>query len=348
MSEANDATFHWLLEQMRQADVEHNAIWFLDENAPDHWALPARASLTVASNRWDQAEAARAKGFTTHFTDFEETLWQSATFDCVYYRIAKEKPVTHHIINLAGRLLKPGGQLVLCGQKNEGAKTVIDNAGKALGDHQRASKSGNVYSASITRAETPPKALNDSDYAHPRVIGNYDGLEFHSKPGLFGWQKIDRGSQLLWQSVKPSLNVQPPRQLLDLGCGYGFLGLLTGQLPIERRVLTDNNAAALAMAQHNAQRHGINAEIIAADCADRITETFDVVLCNPPFHQGFSVRGDLTDRFLASAREHLKRNGTAYFVVNRFIPLPQTAKRYFSHCQKLGDEDGFTVFALTP
>ncbi len=266
----------------------------------------------------------------------------------VLYRVSKEKPVVHHIINQAGRCLKPGGQLILCGQKTEGAKTYIEKAVSYLGTPQRARKLGSLYVAQIPRANTLGPALDDSDYSTPRPIFDEDGVQFYSKPGLFGWQKRDKGSALLWAQVAPRLQASGAETLLDLGCGYGYLGLMTRSLPLKRRVLTDNNAAALAMAAYNAEHNNLKAEIVGADCAENITDTFDTVLCNPPFHQGFSVSGDLTDRFLRSARAHLKDTGRAWFVVNRFIPLEQKAGALFSHVDVLADCDGFKVVELRP
>src|SRR5690606_9948663 len=83
-----------------------------------------------------------------------------------------------------------------------------------------------------------------------------EGLTIHSKPGLFGWNKIDQGSEFLIQSLPAMLGTmpRPPASLLDLGCGYGYLTLMTKDLPLQGRVLTDNNAAALFTARHNCDR----------------------------------------------------------------------------------------------
>jgi 16S rRNA (guanine1207-N2)-methyltransferase len=57
---------------------------------------------------------------------------------------------------------------------------------------------------------------------------------------------------------------------------------------------------------------------------------FNLILCNPPFHQGFSVESALTDKFLNSTQRLLAKKGTAYFVVNAFIPLESKAERVFA------------------
>ncbi|WP_347329536.1 methyltransferase [Marinimicrobium locisalis] len=345
MSEPGDVATEWLIEVLAQ-EPHFNRLWCLDENSAARFPSAGSETLTVISNRWDAAEQARRAGLTALFSDFDEQALDHACFDRVYCRVPKEKPLAHHLINLAGRQLKPGGELVLCGHKAEGTKTYISKAARYLGASNKAHKQGELYTARLTRGDALGAVLPDNDYPQARPIADYQGITLYSKPGLYGWQKIDRGSELLWLQAQPILEQQRPDTLLDLGCGYGYLGLMTKALPLKRRVMTDNNAAAVAMARLNAERNGVNAEVVADDCALHIDETFDAVLCNPPFHQGFTTRGDLTERFLHSAHQHLKPEGIALFVVNQFIPLERKAQGLFSRIETLSDNEGFKVVRL--
>lgn len=345
MSERGDPATEWLIDAMDQ-EPHLNGLWCLDENSAAR--LPGRASetLTIVSNRWDATERARQAGFTALFSDFDEQALDQGPFDRVYCRVSKEKPLVHHLINLAGRHLKPGGELVLCGHKSEGIKTYGDKAARYLGASEKARKQGELYTARLKRGDTLGAVLPDNHYPEARPIADYGGLTLYSKPGLYGWQKIDRGSELLWQQAKPILEQHKPETLLDLGCGYGYLGLMTKGLPLQRRVMTDNNAAAVAMARLNADHNGVTADVLADDCARHIDERFDTVLCNPPFHQGFSISDDLTERFLQSAYQHLNPEGVALFVVNQFIPLERKAQGLFRRIDTLIDSDGFKVVQL--
>ena len=121
---------------------------------------------------------------------------------------------------------------------------------------------------------------------------------------------------------------------------------MTADLPLEQRTLTDNNAAALHVARHNCELNNINADVIAADAGDQIQQTFDLILCNPPFHQGFSVDGDLTDKFILSTKRLLARHGTALFVVNQFIPLERKARQHFRQVNILANNGSFKLVTL--
>src|SRR5690554_1483727 len=199
----SDSASQWLLEQIR-ANSGLASLWCLDEHAQSD-DLPVDPSLNVITNRWDQAERTRHAGLNTQFSDFDFSPWADASLDQVFYRVSKEKPVVHHLINEAGRVLKPGGELVLCGHKTEGAKTYIEKAAAYLGQRQKAKKVGQLYVGRLRRSDALSLPLDDSDYTTPRRIFNDNDIEFFSKPGLYGWQKRDKGSALLWELAAPRL-----------------------------------------------------------------------------------------------------------------------------------------------
>jgi 16S rRNA (guanine1207-N2)-methyltransferase len=116
--------------------------------------------------------------------------------------------------------------------------------------------------------------------------------------------------------------------------------------PATELVCTDNNAAALQACRHNLQQAGLKGEVLASDAGDRLQRSFDTILCNPPFHSGFSVDGDLTDRFLMAAQRLLKPTGTACFVVNQHIPLERKATGRFADISLWLDNGKFRLVRL--
>jgi 16S rRNA (guanine1207-N2)-methyltransferase len=193
--------------------------------------------------------------------------------------------------------------------------------------------------------------LDDSDYNQQRPIALDSELKLLSKPGLFGWNKVDSGSSLLIEQLEkhPELT-KAPVSCLDLGCGYGYLTIAAAGLAncksIQHWRMTDNNAAALAVAQENLLHNQLTGEVIAADAGKGISTKVDLLLCNPPFHQGFGIDGDLTDKFLASAKCLLTPQGAAIFVVNQFIPLERKAAPLFTQVKVLVDNGSFKVIQL--
>lgn len=352
-----DPAFCTLL-QAYQSDYKNSAekiLWIFDENALENTAnFSANQHTQCISNRVDIAARLKQNNAHVEFSDFDFSAIEPHSLDAIFYRISKEKPVVHYIINQAKTLLKSDGYLYLAGLKNEGAKTYLDKAATVLGCAKATKKTGLAYSAKLACNHQDTAPLNDSDYTRLRPIKNAP-MPLQSKPGLFGWQQIDPGSEYFIATLK-SFYAQNPvdhalsYRLLDLGCGYGYLSIMLAlkvlPRPPENLVLTDNSAAALIAARDNCHKHQLAASIVAADAGEGIEGKFDIVVCNPPFHQGFSVNNDLTRKFLNAAAKSLHRNGDVFFVVNSFIPLEDKARKFFMRCQRLAHNGRFSVYHM--
>ncbi|HZR07865.1 MAG TPA: methyltransferase [Myxococcales bacterium] len=102
---------------------------------------------------------------------------------------------------------------------------------------------------------------------------------------VFSSQRIDDGTLLLLANLPEG----EPRSLLDLGCGYGALGLpVAARFPSARCLLVDRDLLAVAAAAHNARALGLaNVEVRPGlGYNDLATERFDWVLCNVPARIG--------------------------------------------------------------
>ena len=86
--------------------------------------------------------------------------------------------------------------------------------------------------------------------------------------------------------------------------------------------------------------------MLATDAGDGIDEQFDTILCNPPFHSGFSVDDQLAVKFLSQTQRLLNRSGQALFVVNTFIPLEHKAKPYFERIDVVANNGSFKLISL--
>lgn len=330
-------------------------LWVVDEHAlhltPSQLGDTSR--ITFITNRVDQMNSLTEDGLTCHYSDFEFDALPQSGFDLVLYRVSKEKAIVHHVINQAAQVLKPNGKLVLAGGKNEGIKTYVDKATKYLNAEKHIEKiSKDDWIAELENQHSDEPSLDDKNYRELIEINQQNGLSLISKPGVFGWNKVDQGSAYLIEQMPEfmkRLNLskdQVTQSVIDLGCGYGYLLSSMPQFGFKTLVGTDNNAAAITAAKATLAANDLEGEIIAANCAEGIDQKFDVVVCNPPFHQGFSVEGELTDRFLASARRLLVSGGAAIFVVNAFIPIESKAKHYFKKVDELANNKKFKVIRL--
>jgi 16S rRNA (guanine1207-N2)-methyltransferase len=352
----------------------------LDEQA-NALAPPRNAKSCVMSNRVDVSELARSQGWASEFSDFAFTPSLMDGCQQVLYRLSKEKRVVEHVLQSVWHYLPVGGELLLAGYKNEGCKTFAKRAADSWQcQHELTRGDGNLHLYRFRKTGPAAVPLNALDYHALQVITEWQGQAVVSKPGVFAWDRIDEGSRLLleylptfWQdsvgkSVSKSVakaqrsaasaanaasNLTGPRGL-DLGCGYGLLALSLLQAGCADVVATDNNAAALRACDANLQaylqQHPASAQhcqTLAADCGADLSGKFDVIVCNPPFHQGFAVEQQLTDRFLQITQQLLKKQGRALFVVNSFIPLERKAKTCFAQVTKRLANASYAVFELS-
>lgn len=320
-------------------------IWIADENLTSA-QIPPRDNIQVLSNRFDLHQSLQQQGWQAQLSDFDLSQVADQSIDALMYRVSKEKPVVHHIINEASRVLKVGGRLLISGEKNEGIKSYISKAKKLFDgacDAEKADK--NYWLAELTRPSELGPMLDDQGYRQLRITTSDQHYSFISKPGLFGWDKIDQGSAFLIDQLDAMLSKQSYGRVLDLGCGYGFLSRHVIS-KCNALVATDNNIAAIQACNENLAEFD-HADVIAANCAEGITGPFDTIICNPPFHSGFSVENSLTDRFLAMTSTKLATDGTAYFVVNKHIALERKASSLFKSVETFADNGSFKLVRLS-
>ena len=129
-------------------------------------------------------------------------------------------------------------------------------------------------------------------------------LVFVVDRGVFGSSALDPGTALLIEA----LGVGPKDRVLDLGCGWGAVGIAAAKAaPQGHAVLTDVNRRAIGLARANVRRNKVtNAEVRPGSLFAPVAgEQFDVIATNPPYHAG----RPLILEMLAAAPDHLAPNG---------------------------------------
>ena len=126
---------------------------------------------------------------------------------------------------------------------------------------------------------------------------------------MFSREELDRGTELLLEAVE----VGPCESILDLGCGYGVIGIVAAHLSEGGHViLTDVNERAAALARANIAANRIrNAEVRIGDVYGPVDDLlFDHILCNPPIRAGRAI----VDRIISEAPSHLLDGGSLWLV----------------------------------
>lgn len=142
-----------------------------------------------------------------------------------------------------------------------------------------------------------------------KVILNHKFI-FSTDNGVFSKGEVDFGTQLLIENV---LKKNISGNLLDLGCGYGVIGIVLGKLCNVSVTMCDVNKRALHLTKINAKKNGIVADILESDGYCNINKTFDYVISNPPIRIG---KDDLY-KLLIDTKKHLNKNGELIIVVRK-------------------------------
>lgn len=128
----------------------------------------------------------------------------------------------------------------------------------------------------------------------------------YSASGIFSLKHLDLGTEtLLKYCVTPNKG-----RVLDLGCGYGVVGLATKlRNPDLEVVLCDVNERALKLSRKNAQHLRLDVHVVKSNLFSNV-HMFDCILTNPPYVAG---RGTLF-KLITDAKDHLVPDGTLQLV----------------------------------
>ena len=165
------------------------------------------------------------------------------------------------------------------------------------------------------------------------------GLNFMTDAGGFSKGELDVGSRLLLDAL-PALN----GDVLDLGCGWGAIGVAIARANKEARVvMADVNHRALDLCRANCARNGVTAEVIESDgMAAVLGRRFDAIVTNPPIRAGKQV----IYRMFADAAVSLKAGGALYLVIRKQQGAESCVKylkTLYHEVEKLDKSAGFWV-----
>lgn len=162
------------------------------------------------------------------------------------------------------------------------------------------------------------------------IIYKYKGYEltFYSDNGVFSKDKLDYGSNLLLDTIFKYIN-KDNLKILDVGCGYGFLGVSLSKIKNAQVTMCDVNKRALHLAEKNAEANGVKdlCQVIESNMYEHITDRYDLIITNPPIRAGKEVVYGILD----GARDRLEVDGELWMVIRK----DQGAKSTITHLENI-------------
>ena len=236
--------------------------------------------------------------------------------------------------------VKPGGLVVMAGGKSEGIASLrkrleaeVPLDGHLSKNHGmvfwlKRGTAAEAFAARIKREERP--LVED---------------RFVTAPGMFSHDRIDAGSRLLANNLPAKLI----GKAADFCAGWGYLSVVLAEQyqGVTSIDLFEADHASIEAAKRNMETLAprMPATFHWADLAmEKVERGFDVIVMNPPFHQGRAADPGTGHAMIRAASNALKPGGHLFMVANRGLPYETTLKAGFGRVVELADESGFRVW----
>lgn len=136
-------------------------------------------------------------------------------------------------------------------------------------------------------------------------------FNFTSDIGIFSKDRIDYASKLLIETYFEY--GKKNKKVLDVGCGYGFIGVTVSKIMESYVDMIDINKRAVHLSNMNIKNNGANALAFESDIYNNVQDKYDVIITNPPIRAGKNIYMNI----LENANNFLKENGELWFVMNK-------------------------------
>jgi 16S rRNA (guanine1207-N2)-methyltransferase len=185
-------------------------------------------------------------------------------------------------------------------------------------------------------ATVPPSLLHDDEL----------GLWVGSVGGVFAGSSVDIGTRALLSTLDRTPDYGTA---VDLGCGTGILAAeLKRRRPTARVIASDVSADAVASARETAKANGLDFEIVRQRGLENLVDaSVDLVLLNPPFHDGGGVSLDAAHAMFGEAARVLKPGAQLWTVWNSHLGYATALRRIVGPTTELARTPKFTVTAST-
>lgn len=136
---------------------------------------------------------------------------------------------------------------------------------------------------------------------------------FYSDNGVFSKNNIDYGSKLLIETYLKENDINEKR-VLDVGCGYGFLGIMVSRVTDSYVEMIDINKRAVHLTNMNIKRYkDFKGKTYVSNVYENVEGKYDIIITNPPIRIGKEKLLEI----LIGAFDHLEDNGLLYYVIRK-------------------------------
>jgi 16S rRNA (guanine1207-N2)-methyltransferase len=263
----------------------------------------------------------------------------SANYDAVILFSSKQKEENRLLMARALTLAAPERWVMAAAANDAGGKTL----NKTLVGFGVPVEETAKHKCRVVWTRAPQRAARimiDDAVTRGGITKRIDGM--YTQPGLFSWDRIDKGSDALIHHLPLSLKGQGA----DFGCGIGVIAIRVMQryADVKKLICIDIDARALDCAARNLSEWPDKIFLRRADLSQEVDlGTLDFIVMNPPFHAGKKQSITLGQSFIKNAAKNLRTGGMLVFVANSHLPYEKTVSDLFAFNRVLSEENGFKI-----
>lgn len=183
--------------------------------------------------------------------------------------------------------------------------------------------------------------LISSQYPKKHV---FSGIQLETHANVFGRDKLDPGANFFIENLD---KIAEYKHVADLCSGSGILGLKYKQIhPCSQIYFYDESKMATSSSDRSWGLNNFDGQhqcIWDDGLKQANSESFDSILCNPPFHEQNTVGDHIAKRLFADSKRCLKKSGKLYVVGNRHLGYHVTLKKYFSYVKQIAANSKFIL-----
>ncbi|WP_062267883.1 class I SAM-dependent methyltransferase [Endozoicomonas arenosclerae] len=266
-----------------------------------------------------------------------------ASFDGVLIFLQKSKPLMDFWLAMIAPSLKENAVVWLVGENNEGIKSWRKRLKQSFAEVKNMDNARHCSLIEASEWLERDTGFSKQDFysQYPLDVSG-TSINLFSLPGVFSHGRVDVGTAVLLDTFDRC----SAKRVLDFGCGAGVVAGFLAQLsPSAQFTLVDSDALALESSTRTLQENKVeNFNVLASDGLSEVAGEFDLIVSNPPFHQGVKTHYAVTEQFLEQSASLLKKGGELRIVANSFLRYEPIIKKAFGECRTLVVKNGFSIY----
>lgn len=190
----------------------------------------------------------------------------------------------------------------------------------------------NHYYTNNSNLESKPKEIK-------AVFGDYS-FSFLTDIGVFSKENVDYGTKVLLNAIVPVEG----KRILDVGCGYGPIGIVLGTLYPEHRIdMVDINDRAIELAKKNVKRNKLNnVTVFQSNMYENVVNEYSMIISNPPIRAGKHI----VHAIIENAKDHLELDGELWIVIQKKQGAPSAKQKMldtFGNAEVVKRDKGYFI-----